>query len=477
MMDRATRSYDLLWLGIALFPLLMIAALLPVTPHDYWWYLRLGRETLAAGVPVVDTFSSIQAGQPIVYQSWLAAVFLWLVYKTGGIFLTFLLVIVLIGLIHAMLWMMMREAGIGPRLATLLTLLAGLSGSNNWGVRPQLFAYPLFLAVLWIILKWHKRESKTPWLLIPIALLWANVHGSFILFFVLVGLALLFGAGNRKQLFYAIAFALVFTLINPRGFALWGSVIGTFTSQGIRDLSPEWRPPVNEGWQMNMFFAWLILLAPLAAFAGRRLSPLFWALFLCFSWLAVSGTRYVIWDLFIVSILTAGLIPEWLANWFDQPQGVINPAVNFGLGMAFLLMPFMLLPGVREQWWQDGPPVIDPRTPVEATAWLADHPELAGSMWNDVVFGSYLIHALPSRPVWLDTRIQVIFTAEQAEEYFLVQSAEPGWDVFLAEQGVNLLVLAHTQPDLVSAASQSKEWCMQYQDEVAVIFSRCEPLP
>lgn len=49
------RSYDFLWLSIALFPLLIIAMLLPIQPHDYWWYLRLGKDVLESGsVPVVD---------------------------------------------------------------------------------------------------------------------------------------------------------------------------------------------------------------------------------------------------------------------------------------------------------------------------------------------------------------------------------------------------------------------------------------
>ena len=146
-MQNSSRSYDFLWLSIALFPLLIIAVLLPVQPHDYWWYLRLGKDVLESGaVPVVDTYSSIQAGQPIVYQSWLSAVIFWLVYKTGGIPLTMFLVAVLIGITYALLWLVMREGGVGTRLAALLVFLAGLSGSSNWGVRPQLFAYPLFVA-------------------------------------------------------------------------------------------------------------------------------------------------------------------------------------------------------------------------------------------------------------------------------------------------------------------------------------------
>jgi hypothetical protein len=158
MIMKRNSSYDFLWLSIALFPLLTIAILLPIQPHDYWWYLRLGKDALENGaVPVVDTYSSIQAGQPIVYQSWLSAVFLWLTFKAGGIPFTIFLVAVLIGVTYAMLWLLMRESGVGARLTTLLTLLAGLSGSNNWGVRPQLFAYPLFLAVLWLLLKWQNH--------------------------------------------------------------------------------------------------------------------------------------------------------------------------------------------------------------------------------------------------------------------------------------------------------------------------------
>jgi hypothetical protein len=477
-MKNSSCSYDFLWLSIALFPLLIIAVLLPVQPHDYWWYLRLGKDVLESGaVPVVDTYSSIQAGQPIVYQSWLSAVFLWLAYKTAAMSLTIFFVAVLIGLTYAMLWLLMRQGGIGPRLASVLTLMAGLSGSNNWGVRPQLFIYPLFLAVLWLLLKWQNHEHKFLWLLVPISLAWTNLHGSFILFFILVGLAFVFGAGDRNKLLWIALAALAVTLINPRGFVLWQSVIGTFTSPGIRDLSPEWLPPLNQGWQMNIFFAWLILLVPLAAFARRRLSIFEWMLFISFTWLALTGIRYVIWDLFIVSALTASLMPESIAQRFDQTQDAKIQSLNYGLGFVFLLIPLMLLPGVREGWWKESPPALDPHTPVAAADWLAVHPELPGPMWNDVVFGSYLIHATPSRPVSMDTRIQVIYTVKQARDYLSVQAAQEGWETKLKDEGVNLLFLASTQPALVKAVQNSNKWCEQYHDDVSFIFSRCVPLP
>ena len=76
------------------------------------------------------------------------------------------------------------------------------------------------------------------------------------------------------------------------------------TSPSDQLFATEWRPPVNAGWQMNIFFAWLLLFIPLAALSPRRLSVLEWVWFLGFGWLALSGLRYVIWFMFIMALLS-----------------------------------------------------------------------------------------------------------------------------------------------------------------------------
>ncbi len=465
------KSYNFLWLALALFPLLIIIVLLPVQPHDYWWYVRLGKDILQTGiVPSIDTYSSIQNSQPIVYQSWLSAVIFWWIYQLGEIPLTIFLAFLLIGITYSLLWLILNEVGIGARLTSILVLLAGLSGSNNWTIRPQLFAYLLFLVGLWLLIKWQNKNDKYLWLLIPLSCAWANLHGSFILLFVLIGIVFVLGQGDRKKLFIISIMALFITLINPYGINLWKSILDTFISPGIRNLSPEWLPPQNAGWQMNIYFAWLILLVPLAAYARQRISNFYWILFLAFTWLALTGIRYVIWDLFIVAILSANLMPEIKEHVRETKM----PALNYILGTLFLMMPLTLLPGIRDSWWKDAPAPLATGTPVSASIWLDSHPELPSEMWNDVIFGSYLIHALPSRPVSMDTRIQVIYTAEQAERYLYIQSAQPKWEEYLKQDGINLLFLAQTQPALVNAVKESSVWCLEYEDETALIFSRCE---
>ena len=84
-------SRDWLYLGLVLLVILSIAYLLPVDPNDYWWYMRIGRETLKTGaVPVVDSLSYTQSGQPVIYHSWLSAVLLAKIFQLGGISLTVL---------------------------------------------------------------------------------------------------------------------------------------------------------------------------------------------------------------------------------------------------------------------------------------------------------------------------------------------------------------------------------------------------
>src|SRR5688572_29321648 len=160
-----SRSYDFLWLSLALLVLLPIAFFLSITPHDYWFYVRVGKDIVESGaIPTVDTFSYTYPGRPIFYQPWLSAVIFWLEHSAGGATLTFLIRAICIAIAYALLWTLMHEAGTGTKLTTLLTVLLGLSSSMNWSVRPQMFAYPLFAAMLWTLWHWQHGRTKGMWI-------------------------------------------------------------------------------------------------------------------------------------------------------------------------------------------------------------------------------------------------------------------------------------------------------------------------
>lgn len=477
--SQSSRSYDFLWLSLALLFLLPIAFFLSITPHDYWFYVRLGRDIVESGfVPRADSFSYTYPGRPIFYQPWLSAVIFWLAHSTGGATLTFLIRGICIATAYGLNWALMRAAGTGTKLATLLTILLGLSSSMNWSVRPQMFAYPLFLVVLWVLWDWQNGRAKWMWVLPLATLLWANLHGSFVLAFVLIGSALLFGAGDKRQLTLWAGLSLLATVINPRGIFVWQFISDMLTSPSDQLFATEWRPPVNAGWQMNIFFAWLLLFVPVAALSPRRLSLLEWLWFLSFGWLALSGLRYVIWFMFILALLSGPLLTELVRPFTRESSRTSNPLLNMILGAALLSLPLLMLPGLRAAWWKDSPPLYhEATTPVAATDWLAAHPDLPGPFFADYTFGSYLTFALPARLLWIDNRFNA-YPPEHWEAYQEIAAAKPGWDGFLEKDQVNLLMLSlGSQPDLIQAVEESGQWCEEYRDRTAVIFSRCEPIP
>lgn len=465
------RDSDWLWLGLGLFVVVSVAFLLPVVPNDYWWYLRLGQDIVSTGrVPSVETYSLTQFGQPLVYQSWLSAVLMWGLYQLGGIPLTVLVRGLALAFTYGLLWRLAVSTGLDRRLSTALVVAAALAVAGNWSVRPQLFAYPLFVVSLWVLLAWQDGRTKLAWVLPALAWLWTGLHGSFPLLFALLAAALVFGRGDRKTLLLVVALAALASLLHPRGLVLWQNIGATFTSTEARDFSAEWLPTTNTGWQMNLFFAWFIALVPLAAFSTKKPSLMEWAWFAGFAWLGLSGIRYVIWLLFVIIPITARLLSAWPLPQRPSPA----PKLDLAIGVMLILLPLAVLPGVRERWWNQAPPQIS-NTPVAAVDWLRDHPGLPGPLWSDIVFASYQIFALPERPVWIDTRFQVAFTAEQIRRYKEVARAEPGWDATLDAAGVNLLLLSlEDQPALIPLLESSPAWCARYRDEVAVIFSRAQ---
>lgn len=468
-MKTRSDTSPLLWLGLVLSIALAVAFLLPITPQDYWWYLRVGRDTLASGaVPRIDTLSYSQAGSPVFNFSWGAAVIFWLVYKIGGLTLTVLMRGLLIALAYSLFWLTSKRLGAGRIGAALVLLLAVLASSNNWSMRPQLFAYPLFGLSVYLIYRWQNGSSKAVYWLPLLSLLWVNLHGSFIMLILLAGAAIVFGQGSRRTLALAFVGILLATLVNPRGPGAWDSVYVLLTLPS-QQYSAEWHPPVNTGWQMNIFFLWLLAFPLLAVFSPRKLDHLEWTWFLGFGFLALWGERYVIWFVFMLAVLTSLMLADWEKKFLGNPKPG-STALNLTLSLTFILLPLTLLPGLRNAWWLKAPAATED-TPIAATEWLAARPDLPGPLWAEIGFASYIEFALPSRPPWIDTRFES-FTIKQWQKYKDITSATWDWPILLSGTGANLLMVSPTnQPNLSLALNNNPSpWCEIYRDDVAVIY-------
>jgi hypothetical protein len=483
---------NLPWLGILLLVILSIAFLLPVLPHDFWWYLRLGQDIVLNGkVPLVDTYSSTVYGQPLTYPMWFSALIMMKLHQLGGLTFTVLARGLLIASFYCLLWIICIRKGASGWLATSLTLVCALTGANNWAIRPQIFVYPLFGVVLYLLTSPLDHNNKTPkesqpqprriflpdvdqskkflWM-IPIAMLWANLHGSVIILFLLIGPYFLFFQRSKKILIIVIL-AFLATFINPRGPLLWMDTLHLMQATG-NQFSQEWKPPINSGWQMNLFFMWFLAFIPLVSLSAHKLRIHEWVWLIGFGWMALSGVRYGIWFLALLLIFTA-----WLMQGLIKTRNSLFRfeivSINIIILIILTLLPLALLPGIRDNWWQASPAVVSKNTPIVATDWLKQHPDLPDPLFNDYVYGSYLIYAIPERPVWIDTRFYP-YPEEQWEDYLSISNAEPGWSEKLSQNQIGTLMLDNlSQKNLIIELNDSSQYCEVFRDEDSSIFSLC----
>jgi hypothetical protein len=175
--DAAALFFGVLIFSVAIF----VANRVFLTDPDTYWHIATGRWMLAErAFPRHDVFSHTAAGQPWVNMEWLAQIMLALTYDWFG----WRGLILLCGLVIALTFVLLY-ALLARELHAVVALGAAsislLFASNHFLARPHLLTFPII--VVWTAFLAHaSEENRRPnlWLL-PLMVLWANLHGGFTL--------------------------------------------------------------------------------------------------------------------------------------------------------------------------------------------------------------------------------------------------------------------------------------------------------
>jgi len=192
---------------------------------DTFWHLATGEWILRHGaVPTTDPFSYTYAGGPWQAHEWLAQVAMVLAYRAGSWSGLAVLFAAAFGATAALLAAYLKTwLRVGPLLVAVLFALA--CGAPSLLARPHLLAQPLLVIWVFGLLAARRRGLSPPWTLLPLMLVWSNLHGSFVLGLALIGpFALEALVAGRERPWPVIrtwgAFgvaALGLSLINPQG--------------------------------------------------------------------------------------------------------------------------------------------------------------------------------------------------------------------------------------------------------------------
>jgi hypothetical protein len=248
---------------VTAFVIALITHLRLALEVDGWMALLSGRVIAQHGLPTHNTLTLWAHGHHWTDQQWLAQFVLYQLERLGGLRLVLL--------VHAAL----TAAGLAVA-AALARRLGGSARSTNWVcipvlaaywrsavvMRPQSFSYVLFAAVLWLLLDDRGLRSRRIYLVLPLLVLWANLHGSVVVGAALVslyGLVELVGTLRRSRLdlgarpIVLLIVPWLCLLASPYAASLPGYYREILFSGGFGSYVTEWAPTTLTYWSVPFY--------------------------------------------------------------------------------------------------------------------------------------------------------------------------------------------------------------------------------
>ena len=446
---------------------------------DLTYHLRAGRVILEAGaIPTTDTWTFSAAGLPWFDQQWGAQVLLALIERIGGWSGLVLVRAVLIGWIFGAMYLIGRRRGLSERNAAVLALGAFIVAAVALALRPQLLGMAIFAGVLLIVTE-RRRHPRALWLIPVIVAVWANVHGSFFLGPLVLGVAWLEDrhdrvAGADRTLLVAVASAAA-ACLTPFGPSVWAYAVGLSTNPEVTKRITEWQPTSLRDVPGILFFLSVLAVVMLVARRGRTIPwpTLTWlAPFFLVGTYAIRGVAW--WPLGALPAVAAIIAPDEarVAERPLQPAGLrrlnlVVAAVLIVAGLALLPVWRPIDPGLR------APVGVVGNAPPGITAALRGLAVPGDRLFNPQPWGSWFEYALPELPVVLDSRIE-LFPAEVWETFEATVAGKAGWERHLAEWDVTLIVTAPEDREGFESRLLQAGWTVAYRDEDGALLVRAD---
>ena len=449
---------------------------------DLWGHIQFGKDLWHADHFIrEDTYSFTAHGNPWINHEWLSELIFYGIYRYFGD----------AGLLFGKL-------GIGICIVTLLTRLCRYRNqmpvvyaivmilsisviSPGFMIRPQVFSF-LFFTLFFYLFYLHFEEGKNYLFLLPcLMIVWVNLHGGFLIGWVLIAAIVLWktfarligledgqGLGTLWIWFFISSLAI---LVNPYGYKL---VSFLFHSLSMHRNISEWAPlPL---WDRSMLgFKILIVL-----FAGCLVKYF-------------SKSRG--WEIVgIVITLFASLRHQRHMPFFGI---VVAPYVIFGLStFVFNLQrkfPKLVLTDISRyifviffcfqtsyliylsvgRYIDAGFRIIvDPETyPVQAVQFMKTN-NMKGNLLVPFEWGEYAIWKLyPDCKVSIDGRFRTVYPETIIGDHFIADNDREGWQALIQKYPSDILLVRQI-PFFQDLIKNPNEWTYVYSDSIGIVFIR-----
>ncbi|MGH9617676.1 MAG: hypothetical protein ACRD28_13130, partial [Acidobacteriaceae bacterium] len=384
-----------------------------IADPDIGWHLRNTQVQLQTHVFLRhDIYSFTTRGKPWMDHEWLSEIpfyLAWRAFGPRGIFLVMAgaIEIILLG-IFGLAYMESKSVKAAFVVSFVATFLAGVS----FGPRTLLFGW-IFLVIELALLSSFRRGRDFLWALPLLILVWVNAHGSWIIGLVVLGLFFLAGSvegtwgsiqavrWSRTQSLKLAWISLLSTLavfVNPYGWRLPLYPFDMAFHQKLNIASvQEWKSLDFHSPRGKIVLA-IMASAILLQLVRRRKWMLHEVLFLLVgTYAALTYTRF----LFLAAILIVPFFAQDISQWMPYHADRDKPWLNAPIILGAVVVMFFVFPTNR----QLSRPVSGLR-PDSALPYLQKfHPH--GNVFNDYMWGGYMILNVRQVPVFIDSRVDV----------------------------------------------------------------------
>jgi hypothetical protein len=386
------------------FAIAFVLALRKDLAIDGWMALVSGRWIAQHGLPTHDMLTVWTHGRRWIDQQWLAQLALYGLWRLGGLKLALLVhaSLVMSGLVGAAL--IARKNGASPRSVTWVAIPVLIAYYPVASVmRPQTFAFPLFAAVLWLVLGDARHPSRRIFFTLPLLVLWANLHGSVLLGAALVSLAgLVPMVARRRASLRGVTLLLApwaCVLASPYALHLPAYYEKILVGGNLKEFVTEWAPTTLTPTTAAVY---LLILGGLWLIgrAGRGMPAIDQLAFIFAAVLAFGAVRNTAW----IGLVALAVLPQPLDRL--RTPAVEPRRLNRLLSISIVALVVVSVAGVASKpvsWFTSGFPPAAARATARA----------AGSNGRVFAVNDYADWLLWSRPdltgrVALDARFELL---------------------------------------------------------------------
>ena len=501
-----------------------IFALRRLDDFDTWWHLASGRWIAQHhAIPYTDVLSFTVPNNAWVNLQWLYDLLLYVFFRIAG---AGGLVIVSAACFVATFAMLARHLArhLGPVATTGLLIWVAATVNERFLIRPEMASFPLLAAVQLVLADGRRNPARLRWL-VPLMILWANMHSLFILGIASIAFAIggsflaeaktlpeswrrdsAWPADSRRVLLRWGAAGVAATLVNPYflralyfPIQLMARIDG---SNGVYRAIGEFRRPFSGYFQtfaLGSYQAFVFTLVGLAILAGwlrvsgprrapappteveRRFDVGAAGFAAALLWLSLLARRNIgIFAIGVTPFVGAclGIVLERLPrSWTEAGGTAVRAAAALVLASAVAIGSL----GATNGWYartgethEFGLGVFTSNFQPRATGFFREQ-KLPGPTYNDIAAGGYLTWDDPSgKGVYVDGRLEVYDTRFFSAYLDNLGNVE-AWKRDADARGIQSAIIFHrweNRLSLIRALADTSEWLPVYVDETVAIFVR-----